>query len=150
MTLFEACYEHWVWSNGLTPLTAAEKVTVHLVTRLDSLDWHVALCDAGRLLAISGFSRAHHSRGAGFAINGRAQLNDLYCHPDRWGQGLSRSLHDRALQEMRKRRYKEAQLWAPALNLRSRRFYERQGWICMGGLIEYLGATPLVRYHRAL
>lgn len=62
-------------------------------------------------------------------IAGLAHLWQLFVLPDWWGSGLAPLLHDRAIAEMRSRRFAQARLFTPALHTRARRFYERHGWV---------------------
>ena len=48
--------------------------------------------------------------------------------PEWWGGGVAPLLHDRAIAEMRSRRFARARLFTPSLHARARRFYERHGW----------------------
>jgi GNAT superfamily N-acetyltransferase len=62
-------------------------------------------------------------------IPGQAHLWQLFVLPEWWGAGIAPLLHDRAIAEMRVRRFMRARLFTPSLHARARRFYERQGWI---------------------
>lgn len=56
------------------------------------------------------------------------QISRLYVDPGRWGQGIGRMLHDRAVDHLRDRGFASASLWVLEGNLRARRWYERLGW----------------------
>jgi GNAT superfamily N-acetyltransferase len=57
-----------------------------------------------------------------------AHLWQLFVLPEWWGGGIAPLLHDRAIAEMRTRRFARARLFTPSLHSRARRFYERHGW----------------------
>ena len=59
-------------------------------------------------------------------------LRNLFVREDQWGTGLARQLHDAALEEARRRGYREMRLYAAAGQARARRFYERDGWVAAG------------------
>jgi GNAT superfamily N-acetyltransferase len=61
-------------------------------------------------------------------IPGLAHLWQLFVLPEWWGGGVAPLLHDRAVAEMRSRRFARGRLFTPSLHARARRFYERHGW----------------------
>ncbi len=56
------------------------------------------------------------------------QLTTIYLHPDEWGTGTGRQVHDRAVDLLADAGYDSAVLWMLSTNGRARRFYERRGW----------------------
>lgn len=150
LSLLEACYLTWNWDGVADARGEAEATVTHLLDRLARLDWTTAAWDGHQLVGLTGFSAAHLLRGRGPRVDGRAQLNYLYCHPTHWGTGLSGTLHDECVSVIGKHRYEDVQLWAPVGNPRARRFYEARGWSCVGGRIRYQGSVNLVRYFKRL
>jgi GNAT superfamily N-acetyltransferase len=63
---------------------------------------------------------------------GLGHLRNLFVRQDQWGTGLARQLHDAAVEEARRRGYRELRLFAAAGQARARRFYEREGWVAAG------------------
>jgi GNAT superfamily N-acetyltransferase len=63
---------------------------------------------------------------------GLGHLRNLFVRRDRWGTGLARQLHEAAVEEARRRGYRELRLFAAAGQARARRFYERDGWVAAG------------------
>jgi GNAT superfamily N-acetyltransferase len=61
-------------------------------------------------------------------IPGLVHLWQLFVLPAWWGTGVGALLHERAIEEMHTRGYREARLFTPSLHVRARRFYERRGW----------------------
>jgi GNAT superfamily N-acetyltransferase len=55
-------------------------------------------------------------------------LDGLYVHPEQWGFGIGRLLHDEALHVVRGLGRTSCRLWVLEENWRARRFYERLGW----------------------
>ncbi len=113
-----------------------------------------------RLLVVEGESGVY-----GFASIGRSrdpdagdevgELLGLYLHPDSWGLGLGRALHDSALETLRGEGFVVATLWVLAGNEQARRFYEHAGWRRDGSeKTDRIGElrTPVdeVRYRLAL
>jgi ribosomal protein S18 acetylase RimI-like enzyme len=62
------------------------------------------------------------------------ELYSLYLHPDWWGAGFGRAVHDAALVRLAENGYGLATLWMLRTNQRARRFYERQGWSQVAGV----------------
>lgn len=86
------------------------------------------------------------ARIVGFASDGPCRDEDLpagsgevyaiYLEPDAWGRGIGRALFDRAVADLRARRFEPLVLWVLTDNVRGRSFYERQGWRPEGGARE--------------
>ena len=80
------------------------------------------------------------------------ELYAIYVHPERWREGVGRTLIERA-EEHLAADYDQATLWVLAANPRARRFYERAGWRADGARKEYERwgiAAPEVRYRKRL
>ena len=56
------------------------------------------------------------------------ELEAIYLAPEAIGRGIGRTLHDRAVADLRERGFTEATLWVLRENQRARRFYEAAGW----------------------
>jgi len=65
--------------------------------------------------------------------NVAGELYAIYVTPDRWGQGLGRTLFTHATGRLKSFGYSTAILWVLASNARARRFYEIAGWSLDGG-----------------
>jgi GNAT superfamily N-acetyltransferase len=61
------------------------------------------------------------------------RLTRLYVHPNTWGRGIGRSLHDVVLDHAGDRGLKAMNLWVLEANSRARRMYERWGWRLVPG-----------------
>ena len=60
------------------------------------------------------------------------ELDQFYCDPPTWGQGVGRQLMAAAIEALRENRFTEATLWVAELNHRPRRIYEAAGWTIEG------------------
>ena len=69
----------------------------------------------------------------------------MFVDPEYWGRGIGSLLLDRAVEEMRNRSYRQAQLFTASKNLRSRRFYERNAWLSGEETRRWHGLV-LIRY----
>jgi len=61
-----------------------------------------------------------------------AEIYALYLHPRCWGQGLGRTLIERALKDLRSGKWRQVELWVLDQNLQARRFYEAAGFAADG------------------
>ena len=62
-----------------------------------------------------------------------AYLWQLFVDVPLQGTGIARELHDWALADARAAGFDRIRLLTPAMNARARRFYEREGWLLIGG-----------------
>lgn len=56
----------------------------------------------------------------------------LYVAPDRWAEGIGRTLHDAAVAHLSAVGYRRSTLWVLEGNARARSWYERLGWRATG------------------
>lgn len=77
----------------------------------------------GRVVGFVGVGRSRDD-DAGATVG---ELHAIYLHPDQWGRGIGRALHDAGLQALAGD-FMEATLWVLSGNDQARAFYERQGW----------------------
>lgn len=68
----------------------------------------------------------------GFATISPGWLRNLFVLPAEWGRGAGGTLHDAAV-ELLRRHGAGARLWVLEANARARRFYEARGWRDDGG-----------------
>jgi ribosomal protein S18 acetylase RimI-like enzyme len=79
-----------------------------------------------------------------------ADVNTIAVSPERWGEGIARTLLDLVVDEARARGYLRIQLFTQDHNTRARDLYERNGWHLTGHeVVDDLGDT-LVRFLREL
>ena len=83
------------------------------------------ILEAGQLM--EGFLDMGASRDAP-AGDRVAEIYAIYLHPRCWGQGLGRTLMDRAIQDLRSGNWQQVELWVLEQNLQARRFYEAAGF----------------------
>jgi GNAT superfamily N-acetyltransferase len=120
-------YREWARPGWKAPSQAAE-MTRWKQRLADDAGWGLLARDLVRAIGTIHFTDARTDGGAGEAIPGRAHLSGLFVLPARWGEGIGSALLARAVEEMRSRSYRSAQLFTAVDNRRSRRFYEGRGW----------------------
>ncbi|WP_018682573.1 GNAT family N-acetyltransferase [Actinokineospora enzanensis] len=76
---------------------------------------------------------------------GVGELRMINVHPDHWGTGLARLLHDRLLDELRSLDYTSAYLWVAEKNARAIAFYRRLGWTPDGEIMDDDRDHPPIR-----
>jgi GNAT superfamily N-acetyltransferase len=86
--------------------------------------WTATLADTDASVLVA--ERA--GRMVGLAAVRPGWLDGLYVHPDLWGSGVGRALHDDATALLRRAGCGRCHLWVLEHNARARRFYERLGW----------------------
>ncbi len=82
-----------------------------------------------------------------------AEVYAVYVDPPHWGQGAGRVLMDAGLGWLRDRGTSLVRLWVLAGNARSRRFYERYGFVADGATHPYEVdgvSLPELRYTLAI
>ena len=120
-------YRAWAQPGWKPPSLAAERA--RWARRFaDPAGWTLVASDSNTALGAVHFTDARSERGEGEAIAARAHLSGLFVLPPRWGEGVGGALLGAAVDEMRNRRYREAQLFTAVANRRSRIFYEGHGW----------------------
>ncbi|RKP46949.1 GNAT family N-acetyltransferase [Trinickia fusca] len=81
------------------------------------------------------------------------EIEAIYLHPSRYGQGIGTSLIEHACCSLREMGYTQASLWVLTNNWRARTFYERTGFVTDEQLktVE-IGGSLLheIRYRRGL
>ncbi len=106
--------------------------------------------DANAVVGSAVLSPALLDRGQGDAIPGLGHLNTVAVAPDRWSEGIARTLLGLVVDEARARGYARVQLFTQDHNTRARDLYQRNGWRLTGDeVIDDLGDT-LVRFLREL
>lgn len=114
---------HWREALGGTG-ESPDDAWAHLVAELDGET--VAWCVVGPARDTLG-DRAEWAAGERFEPFPEAQLWAINAHPDAYGTGAARALHEQAI-ELMAERASSAYLWVARDNPRARRFYEREGW----------------------
>lgn len=82
---------------------------------------------------------------------GWGEVVSIYVLPERTGQGIGRALLDAALVSLRDEGFFKVYLWVLEENHRARAFYEGQGFVPNGDVVDFeVGGAPLreIRYVR--
>jgi GNAT superfamily N-acetyltransferase len=139
-----ATYVDWAPNGWQPPGAAAEKLSWQ--ARLgDGAAWNAVAEGGGDLLGCVSFTDARTAAGEGSRIAGLAHLSRMFVDPIHWRAGIGTALLAEATEEMRRRRYRQAQLFTAIQNAGSRAFYEHQGWRLGTETQEWQG-LQLVRY----
>lgn len=147
---------------GLLPATYLEALSEPATAAARTAQWEAGLRqgrdvavveDAGGLVAAFAIAARSRDGDAGPEVG---EVAAIYAHPDVWGQGYGRAVHDAALAHLAAAGHHEVMLWVLAANVRARAFYARRGWHLdhgPGGTWQDYVAGALVeevRYRRAL
>jgi GNAT superfamily N-acetyltransferase len=102
--------------------------------------WAAVAEAQGEIRGAVAFKPMLAERWSGEPLPGIAHVWMLFVHPDWWGRGIGRALHELCVGEMRARGYRHARLWTPTAARPARALYERVGWRATGaGHAEELG-----------
>lgn len=143
---------HWAYRDDL-PASALEGRTVEDRERMWS-EWFASREPAADVLvavedgSIVGFSGFGVSRDDG-AYEVTGEIRTIYLLEEAVGKGIGRDLFARANERLRALGYQRATLWVLETNERSRRFYEKAGWIWDGTTSAHqfeCANLPIVRY----
>jgi GNAT superfamily N-acetyltransferase len=99
-------------------------------------DWHVAITQPwGRAAYFVACDATPDQRLVGTVAavpdpdeTSRGHLQALYVDPGHWGRGIGRTLHDAALDHLRRSGFRVAVCWVLEANVRARTMIERWGW----------------------
>lgn len=137
-------YREWTGTGWRPPAIAHERLRWR--ERFDDVAaWNAVAVSRGDLLGCVSFTDARALEGLGRAIPGVAHLSRMFVDPEHWGRGIGSRLLNHAVENMRRRGYERAQLFTPAGNVRSRRFYERHAWR-LGEETRHWQGLVLVQY----
>jgi GNAT superfamily N-acetyltransferase len=143
-----ATYREWAGAGWNPPGIAHERSRWRERFE-DAATWNAVAESADGVLGCVSFTDARLLQGRGDKIPGVAHLSRMFVLPEHWARGIGSLLLNRAIEEMRYRDYGQAQLFTPADNVRSRRFYERHDWH-LGAVTRRWQGLLLVEYRRSL
>lgn len=113
--------------------------------------WGVVAEDGGEVVAFGAFEPARADVRTGPLVPGLAHVWAVFAAPSHWGTGVAAAVLEALVAAMRGQGHEEARLYTPALHLRARRFYEREGWEQRGEPFnEPALGLDLVQLRRAL
>jgi GNAT superfamily N-acetyltransferase len=128
----DAARAGWAHIFDESSLKAIEPPVDRLRAERASADSRQQLLVAERQGRIIGFAVVRPSRDEDADRVRVGELDQLYCDPRVWGQGVGRELMAAAIETLRENRFAEATLWVSELNHRPRRIYEVAGWMYEG------------------
>ncbi len=105
--------------------------------------------EAGRVIGFASFGPSRD----GDRDEGTGEVYAMYLEPGWFGKGVGRELFAVANERLRQLGYTRATLWVLASNDRSRRFYEKAGWVFDGTESTHQSEClhmPIVRYAGSL
>ena len=105
----------------------------------------VATDDDGGVVGFTGVGQSRDDD----APAGTGEVRTIYLLPEWFGKGVGRDLFARANERLRELGFTRATLWVLATNERSRRFYEKAGWVFDGTESAHQSQClnmPIVRY----
>jgi RimJ/RimL family protein N-acetyltransferase len=132
--LMEGFASYRTWTQGEWELPARTEMLLGMMQRF-TRDGSWCYCGfrnsvpAGHVMA-----RPELQEDEQTPLEGVTRLTHLFVRREHWGTGLAVTLHDLMLDGMRERGFERAVLWTPIGAARSRRFYEREGWLETGAL----------------
>lgn len=147
------------WQQAYVGLLPADYLS-SLVPSQRLSTWEQLLADDER---VATFVAEVDGKPVGFSCGGTSNDEDakattgelwsIYLLREFWNKGIGKELHDILIEELTGRGFVEATLWVMESNDRTRRWYERKGWLLDGTrkTAELWGATvPEVRYRKKL
>jgi GNAT superfamily N-acetyltransferase len=137
LAVLHACEQSWA-SFAPVGWEPPPPSAAHWVVELeDSPEWAQVAEEPrpDRAARIVGFASWGEARDEAFGpvIEGVANLNALFVHPDRWRRGIATQLLDAAVSAMRAAGYRWGRLFTPR-GAPAERFYAAHGWIADGRL----------------
>lgn len=105
----------------------------------------VATDDDGRVVGFTGVGPSRDDD----ALDETGEVRTIYLRPEWFDKGAGRDLFARANDRLRELGFSRATLWVLATNERSRRFYEKAGWVFDGTESAHQNQClnmPIVRY----
>ena len=133
--LMEGFASYRTWTQGEWELPARTEMLLGMMQRFTRdgswslLRLHATASRPGHVMA-----RPELQEDEQTPLAGVTRLTHLFVRREHWGSGLAVTLHDLMLDGMRERGFTKAVLWTPIGAARSRRFYEREGWLETGAL----------------
>jgi len=95
-------------------------------------EWARVAADGARIVGFTSWGAAR-DEAFGPVIEGVANLDALFVHPDHWRHGIASRLLDAAVEAMRRDGYRWGRLFTPR-EAPAERFYAARGWIADGRL----------------
>ena len=146
------------WQSAYAGIMPTSFLTA-LSTDMRARSWREAL-ESGRISVALAYTAGQL---AGWAAYGKCrdadkdaswgEIEAIYLHPSRYGQGIGTLLMEHACHSLAELRYTHVSLWVLTNNLRARTFYEHAGFAVDDKTKEFeLGGSVLceIRYQRRI
>ena len=133
MTISKIYEESWKYAyKGIIPQDYLESLPEgRWVANLENSNWGTLVCvDSGRIVGTSSFCESRLNQFSGWG-----EIISIYLLPDYMGRGVGKVLFQSVVAELMKMGYRNIYLWVLEVNLRARRFYEKEGFL---GTDDYL------------
>jgi GNAT superfamily N-acetyltransferase len=132
--LMEGFASYRTWTKGEWELPARTEMLLGMMQRF-TRDGSWCYCGfTNSVPAGHAMARPELEQDERTPLAGVTRLTHLFVRREHWGTGLAVTLHNLMLDGMRERGFTKAVLWTPIGAARSRRFYEREGWLETGEL----------------
>ena len=102
--------------------------------------------DADAIVGMGAAMQGRADDGAGPPIPGLCHVGMVAVGPERWGEGIGGRIVDALCATARTRRYRAAQLWTHADNVRAQRLYDGRGFRPSGRRKTDDFGEPIVHY----
>lgn len=122
----------WAHIYGERNLETVQLPVDHLRTEIASTDLRQRVIVAEREGRVVAYAVVRPSQDEDSDSTRVGELDEFYCDPQVWGQGIGRALMASVLEALRQSGFAEATLWTSKDNHRPRRIYEAAGWTLDG------------------
>lgn len=92
---------------------------------------NLVVTENDRIIGTAGFCKSRWDKWSDFG-----EIVSIYFLPENIGKGYGKHLLTRCVEELKKREFNKILLWVLEDNIRARKFYEKNGFICTNEFLE--------------